>query len=80
MARGTDRLQNDINCVDGDVKPQQNKQIIETESQRRKKMISDDLFHYTYDNITQMSLVIAASNQPPMINLHVYSPDLAHCP
>ena len=28
VARGTDRLQNDLNCVDGDVKPQQNKQII----------------------------------------------------
>ena len=28
VVRGTDRLQNDINCVDGDVKPQQNKQII----------------------------------------------------
>ena len=25
---GTDRLQTDLNCVDGDVKPQQNKQII----------------------------------------------------
>ena len=25
---GTDRLQNDLNCVDGNVKPQQNKQII----------------------------------------------------
>ena len=24
----SDRLQNDLNCVDGDVKPQQNKQII----------------------------------------------------
>ena len=28
MVRGTERLQNDLNCVDGDVKPQQNKQII----------------------------------------------------
>ena len=28
VVRGTNRLQNDLNCVDGDVKPQQNKQII----------------------------------------------------
>ena len=28
VVRGTNRLQNDLNCVDGGVKPQQNKQII----------------------------------------------------
>ena len=28
VIRGTNRLQNDLNCIDGDVKPQQSKQII----------------------------------------------------
>ena len=40
MVRGTDRLQNDLNCVDGDIKPQQNKQFCLIELSTRPSNIN----------------------------------------